>query len=60
VGLANTTSGAFTALGPLLGGAIASLWGYPALFVVALAMMLIALGILRFLVQEPRKVEALP
>lgn len=60
VGLANTTSGAFTALGPLLGGVLASVWGYPTLFAVALAMMLLALGILRFLVQEPREMGSLP
>ncbi len=59
VGLANTTSGLFTALGPLLGGAIASLSGYPLLFTVALAMTLLALGILHFLVREPREMGPL-
>lgn len=59
VGLANTTSGVFTALGPLVGGAIASLWGYPFLFSVALALALLALGVLHFLVQEPRKANPL-
>lgn len=56
VGLANSTSGLFTALGPLLGGAIASWWGYPVLFSLSAAMTLVALGILRFLVREPRAV----
>ncbi|MGQ9585966.1 MAG: MFS transporter [Anaerolineae bacterium] len=56
-GLANTTNGISIALGPLMGGGLATLVGYPALFLVAMAMALAAFTLVRFLVREPREVN---
>jgi len=55
VGLSNTTSGVFAALGPLLGGWLVSALGYSTLFVVAAAMMFAALAVLHWFVREPRR-----
>ncbi|NLE75635.1 MAG: MFS transporter [Chloroflexi bacterium] len=58
VGLANTTTGIFSAVSPLVGGVLASVMGYRVVFVIAGVMMVMALGVLHWLVQEPRRAAA--
>jgi len=58
IGLGNTTTGIFSAIAPLLGGWVATALGYRALFAMALVISVLAWGILRWAVQEPR--HALP
>jgi len=53
----NTTMGVFSALSPLLGGWLASVFGYPILFVLSAGMAFVAFVILHWFVQEPRKVN---
>jgi len=57
IGLSNTLSGIVLAIAPLLGGLIASLVGYPALFMVALVLGLAAFGMLRWWVRDPRHIQ---
>lgn len=52
--LTSTTQAAMNALGPLMGGVIASTLGYGALFAVSIVLLLSSLVILAALVQEPR------
>lgn len=49
-----TSEGAMATLGPFAGGAIAALFGYPALFCVALAFLIAALGVTLRYVPETR------
>ncbi len=55
IGLANTISGTFSGISPLLGGWIARHWGYQPLFAVALGLVLTASALLHWGVQEPRQ-----
>jgi len=52
--LVATAQGAMSAAGPLAGGLIAAVFGYPALFGVSIGFLLAALAILLTLVREPR------
>jgi MFS family permease len=52
--LSTTAEGTMAAIGPLIGGLIASGSGYPALFFTSITFELIALSLLLFLVREPR------
>lgn len=52
--LSNTAESAMAAIGPLIGGFIATSLGYPAVFAAAIACEAIALGLLLTLVKEPR------
>ena len=52
--LVATAQGAMSAAGPLAGGLIAAVFGYPALFSVSMAFLVAALVILLTLVREPR------
>ena len=58
IGLGNTLPGVFGSLAPLLGGWLAATAGYPPMFALAAAIGLVALGLLRFGVREPRKIKA--
>jgi len=49
-----TSEGAMATVGPFTGGAIAALFGYPALFCVALAFLFAALGVTLRYVPETR------
>ena len=57
VGLANTTTGVFTAVAPILGGWLATQFGYPILFAVAAVVSALAFGLLRWRVDEPRTAQ---
>jgi MFS family permease len=52
--LVATAQGATSAAGPLVGGLIAKLFGYPTLFGVSIGFLIAALAILLTLVREPR------
>jgi MFS family permease len=56
IGLARTLSAPFLFVAPLIGGAVAQVWGYPWLFALALALTLASLVMLRLRVAEPRNV----
>jgi len=53
--LSNTAEGAMTTLGPFAGGAIATFFGYHAVFWLTIACEAVALVLLLTLVEEPRK-----
>jgi MFS family permease len=57
IGLNNTVRGVAFGLAPLLGSLLASSAGYRALFAVAFAISMAALGLLRWSVHEPRQVR---
>jgi MFS family permease len=52
--LVATAQGAMSAAGPLAGGLVAAVFGYPALFGVSMGFLVAALVILLTLVREPR------
>ena len=54
IGLARTLSAPFLFAAPLLGGAVAQVWGYPWMFALALALTLVSLALLQLRVVEPR------
>jgi MFS family permease len=54
IGLARTLSAPFLFIAPLIGGAVAQVWGYAWMFVLALVLTLASLVLLRFCVAEPR------
>ena len=49
-----TSEGAMATVGPFIGGAIATVFGYPTLFVASLLFLLAALGVMLRFVDEPR------
>ena len=53
--LSNTAESIMAALGPLAGGLIAAAFGYHAVFWVSIVFEAIALALLVFVVEEPRK-----
>lgn len=55
IGLTGTISGLTGALAPLAGGAIAAASGYNNLYGVSILISLAALGVLHFIVREPRR-----
>ncbi|MCX7681817.1 MAG: MFS transporter [Anaerolineae bacterium] len=55
IGLSNTLIGTVSALAPLIGGWLAELEGYQALFIVSCVIELAGLTLLHCLVQEPRR-----
>jgi len=54
IGLARTLSAPVLFIAPLIGGAVAQVWGYAWMFVLALVLTLASLVLLRFRVAEPR------
>jgi MFS family permease len=52
--LTTTAQGAMAAIGPLAGGVIARFFGYEVLFGVSIGFLLVALGVLLTVVEEPR------
>jgi MFS family permease len=56
----STAEGLMAALGPLVGGLIAAVAGYPVLFIVSMALEAAALAILLTLVEEPRNRRLAP
>ncbi len=57
IGLARTLSAPFLFVAPLVGGAVAQVWGYPWMFGLALVLTLTSLVMLRSWVVEPRRVS---
>jgi MFS family permease len=55
IALANATSDFVGSVGPLAGGLVASAAGYPAVFVTTIAAQLVALALMAFWVDEPRR-----
>ncbi len=55
LGLSTTAEGIMAATGPFFGGILASTLGYPVLFTASVASQVIALALLWWLVEEPRK-----
>jgi MFS family permease len=55
IGLANTIPGIFSAIAPLLGGWLANVTGYPAMFIVSTVISLASVAMLRWTVREPRQ-----
>jgi MFS family permease len=55
IGLARTLSAPFLFVAPLIGGAVAQVWGYAWMFALALGLNLVSLALLRLRVTEPRK-----
>jgi MFS family permease len=53
--LSTTAEGIMAASGPLIGGILASTLGYPVLFSTSIGCQLVALSLLIWFVQEPRK-----
>lgn len=56
IGLANSLVAPATIIAPIIGGALASLWGYSAAFVASSIGALATALVLHFLVQDPKKV----
>jgi len=56
IGLARTLSAPFLFIAPLIGGVVAQVWGFSWLFMLALALTLSSLVMLRLRVVEPRYV----
>ncbi len=56
IGLVNTIPGIAGAIAPLLGGWLALSTGYPVLFIIAAGVGILGLGILRWMVKEPRHI----
>jgi MFS family permease len=54
LGLSQTAQGLMNTIGPLVGGVVAWLAGYAPVFVISLVFEVIALGLLIFVVDEPR------
>ncbi len=54
IGLARTLSAPFLFIAPLIGGAVAQVWGYSWMFVLAFMLTLASLALLRLRVIEPR------
>jgi len=54
LGLSQTAQGLMNTIGPLVGGVVAWLAGYAPVFVISLVFEAIALGLLIFVVDEPR------
>jgi MFS family permease len=52
--LTTTAQGAMNAIGPLVGGAIAATLGYQPLFGLSIGLLVMALAVILFLVEEPR------
>ncbi len=57
IGINNTFNGVVTIAMPLLGGYLASAFGYPVMFAVTIAVSLVGLALLIFWVREPRRVN---
>jgi MFS family permease len=55
IGLARTLSAPFLFTAPLIGGAVAQVWGYSWMFALALVLTIASLVLLRWRVAEPRK-----
>ena len=51
----STAEGVMSSLGPLIGGLIAAVAGYLMVFYTSIGFEVVALGIVVFMVEEPRK-----
>ncbi|MBN1316259.1 MAG: MFS transporter [Anaerolineales bacterium] len=56
IGLSNTVNGVFSAIMPLLGGWLIEVFNYQVVFCIALSSGIVGIFMLRWWVQEPRKV----
>ena len=57
IGLSNSVAGTAAGLAPLLGGLLASVFGYSTLFAVTLVVALAAFAMLRWFVRDPRHIQ---
>ena len=55
IGMSKTLTGPFFLLAPIIGGSLVQFWGYNSMFLAALIFSLIAFGLIRFVVNEPRE-----
>jgi len=60
IGLAQTLTAPATIVAPLIGGWIADTWGFVSTFAWSMMLSIVMLGILIFLVKEPRKFSTTP
>jgi MFS family permease len=58
IGLANTIPGVAGALAPLIGGGLAGLVSYQAMFILSAVIGIMGWALLRFAVHEPRKINS--
>jgi MFS family permease len=54
IGMSKTLVGPFLLIAPIIGGGIVKLWGYQSMFLTALIISVVAFGIIKFFVKEPR------
>ena len=54
IGMSKTLTGPFLLFAPLIGGGLVKVWGYQTMFLTALILSVVAFGIIKFLVDEPR------
>jgi ATP/ADP translocase len=59
IGMSKTLTGPFFLVAPIVGGSIIQLWGYKSMFLVALIVSVVAFLIIKFIVQDPRKIKEL-
>lgn len=57
IGMSKTLIGPFLLVSPIIGGGIVKLWGYQSMFITALMISVIAFVIIKFFVEEPRKIK---
>jgi MFS family permease len=58
IGLASTITGLAGIFSPMIGGALASILGYPTLFTISALVGAIAFSMMRWLVRDPRHAPA--
>jgi len=58
IGLASTLPGVAGTIAPLLGGILAGIAGYPPLFAITTVIAIASLGMMRWLVRDPRHIAA--
>ena len=57
IGLASTLPGVAGTIAPLLGGILAGIAGYPPLFAITTVIAIASLGMMRWLVRDPRHID---
>ena len=58
IGMSKTLTGPFLLLAPIFGGGLVKIWGYQSMFFAAMIFSIIAFVIIKFLVDEPRKLSS--
>jgi MFS family permease len=57
IGMSKTLTGPFFLLAPIIGGSLVQFWGYNSMFLTALILAVVAFGIIKFFVKDPRKIK---